>query len=235
MFCKECGTELNSDSKFCLNCGTKVEDTVSPVAPTPTASVTVTEKKKSDFRLYILIIVILSLLLVAEAGFIVYDKLIAADSYSDSDEDDKPSKNDNSSGSSLPSDNEGASCENSVSSEEEHTDGFNPNNLGGEWQLTSLTDGNGNELPQVFTFYTFKFYPNGTADVVYINSDGSKDEYSISWSYNLCNSLGVYYYELADQRGNTYSLAFKPDNNEIFMEYEFENGDAEFHYYKKIN
>ncbi len=216
-----------------------------PSVPLPTA-----DTQKSGFKPYVLIIIILSVLLAFEAGFIAYDKLFAAADYSEGDEDDKSAKKNNSSspalgdGSSSPS-SSNPSYSDHVSSDPSSSDptsssptvsnGFENTDICGKWQLYSLTDGDGKELPQSFTFYSFDFYPDGTADVVYIKGNGSRDEYSIDWSYNFCNSSGIHYYELADDKGNTYSLAFMPEENEILMEYELENNESEFHYYKRVN
>ncbi len=243
MFCKNCGAPLGETSKFCLNCGAKVaEESPAPiVAPVP-------EKKKRTLSLGILIaIIILSVMLVGEAGFIVYDKMISTDYYSENDDDklsNKKTSSDSSAlgdGSSLPSSSENenpssdASSETVVPSKPEVSDEFDSTDICGEWQLVSLTDEDGNELPQCYTFYSFKFYPDGTADVVYINGDFSRDSYSIEWTYDFGNYSGEHYYELADNKGNTYSLCFIPKNNEILMEYLLENDKSEFHYYARQN
>ncbi len=275
MFCKNCGAKLTDDAKFCLNCGTKVAAEVSaPVIPAPavpvaepvepvlnetvafnnsfqiekpSAPLPTSAPKKSGFKPYVLIIIILSVLLAFESGFIVYDKVFAADTYSESDDEGKPSKKNNSSspalgdGSSLPSSSDGApsssnpSSSNPTSSEPIVSNGFESTDICGKWQLYSLTDGDGKELPQCFTFYSFNFFPDGTADVTYIKSDFSRDSYSIEWTYNFGNASGKHYYELADNKGNTYSLMFTPEKGEILMEYLLENDDSEFHYYQRVN
>ncbi len=252
MFCKNCGAELLETSKFCLNCGTKVEAPAAPAAPVAAAEpapspVSPTPKKNKTPAFIIVLIIILSLLLVGEAAFIVYDELIAPDSYSESDEEDKDSSSkntssgnglndnssDNSTGNSSDNSSDFTSSDNTSSNEEKE---FSPSVISGSWYLSSFVDSEGNEItPQVNAFLYINLTADGKGDGLYAVYEGRNENRTLSWKYKNPLSNGSHYYELEATNGDSYALCYNPETNQLYMDY-YETEDTETtRYYSLIS
>lgn len=245
MFCKNCGAELFETSRFCLNCGAKVE-TPSPAVPAPAAPiaeapvvepapVSPAPKKNKTPAFIIVLIIILSLLLIGEAAFIVYDEFIAADSYSESGEENKDasSKNASSDNGINANSSDFTSSDNTSSDEEEE---FSPSVISGSWYLSSFVDSEGNEItPQVNAFLSINLTEDGKGNGLYAVYEGRNETRILSWKYMNPLRNGCHYYELEATNGDSYALCYNPETNQLYMEYYESDNTETTRYYSLIS
>ncbi len=208
---------------------------VAPVQPAPAPVVAPAPKSKTP-GWAIAVIIILIIALLGAAGYIVYDKVFAGDSYSDSDDDDKKDKNGKNSGGSSSGHNssDDGSSENNPGGNTSSGSNITANNssvptvssnansmvTNRSWNAYKVLDENGNDADYPEVYYpAFYFQENGDLHALFYSESSGERQLGGSWQFVEKFYNGLYNYMFTDDDGFSFYVNYSMEDDEFTCDF----------------